>query len=383
MGEQLERLVWTAVIQGDAIVELDRLLEHLVCAWQVATDAACVLIAVRSEWGPFHRIAAAYGNEHVALYESRLPDSAASDDDLYDVLSRITGSDVAFRSGNTMRRTLGTPADVSFGMLIVVGGDPLPDEADRRLREATSALLNRALSQDRLLRDAKLESLAEFAAGAGHEINNPLAAISGRVQLLLRGEQDPERRRHLATIGAQALRIRDMIGDVMLFARPPLPQPQVLNLAEVFRSVVSKFDESCAVRQLTLRCDCASEVRVWADETQLDVVLSQLIRNAVEASPQGSTIRMVASFKGASAGEWTQIIISDEGTGLAKEAAIHAFDPFYSGRQAGRGLGFGLSKCWRIVTNHGGSMELANQPDRGLTVLIRWPAMEQPHETLE
>ena len=74
------------------------------------------------------------------------------------------------------------------------------------------------------LEQEKLESLAEFAAGAGHEINNPLAVISGRAQLFLRHEKDPERRRELAVINTQARRVHEMIADLMLFARPPEPR---------------------------------------------------------------------------------------------------------------------------------------------------------------
>ncbi len=92
--------------------------------------------------------------------------------------------------------------------------------------------------QDRLER-AKLEALAEFAAGAGHEINNPLAAISGRVQLLLATETDPAKRQALKTIGGQVYRIRDMIGDLMLFARPPKPDPELLDLAETISEVLA------------------------------------------------------------------------------------------------------------------------------------------------
>ena len=73
--------------------------------------------------------------------------------------------------------------------------------------------------------DDRLESLAEFAAGAGHEFNNPVATIVGRVQLLLRDEADPARRQALETIAGQAYRIRDMISDVMVFARPPAAEP--------------------------------------------------------------------------------------------------------------------------------------------------------------
>lgn len=96
---------------------------------------------------------------------------------------------------------------------------------------------------------AKLEALAEFAAGAGHEINNPVATIVGRTELLLKGETNPERRQALLTIGAQALRIRDMIGDLMVYARPPQPQPESLNLVEVVNEVVLKLDESLRAKK--------------------------------------------------------------------------------------------------------------------------------------
>ncbi len=85
------------------------------------------------------------------------------------------------------------------------------------------------------LRELKLEAMAEFAAGAGHEINNPVATIAGRAALLLKSESDPERRRALETIGGQAYRIRDMIGDAMTFARPPEPRRECLAAAAAIR----------------------------------------------------------------------------------------------------------------------------------------------------
>src|SRR5258708_33349929 len=99
---------------------------------------------------------------------------------------------------------------------------------------------NESFNIDRRLTELKLRALAEFAAGAGNEINNRVATIVGYAQQLLAGEVDPDRRHALATIGAQAYRIRDMIGDVMLCARPPLPRPESLDLAFVVRELVAK-----------------------------------------------------------------------------------------------------------------------------------------------
>ncbi|MGC3972649.1 MAG: histidine kinase dimerization/phospho-acceptor domain-containing protein [Pirellulales bacterium] len=100
---------------------------------------------------------------------------------------------------------------------------------------------------------AKLEALAEFAAGAGHEINNPLAVISGRAQMLLRDEKDPERRRELGIIRAQALRIHEMIADLMLFARPPLPQRAACDLSAIVDAAVAGMRAKAALLKIELR----------------------------------------------------------------------------------------------------------------------------------
>ena len=90
---------------------------------------------------------------------------------------------------------------------------------------------------ERAVEAEKLAALAEFAAGAGHEINNPLTVISGRAESLLRDETDPERRRALALICAQAMRVHEMIADMMLFARPPRPELQQVELIGVIDAV--------------------------------------------------------------------------------------------------------------------------------------------------
>src|SRR5262249_11321939 len=141
-----------------------------------------------------------------------------------------------------------------------------------------------------LLTQLKLRALAEFAAGAGHEINNPVATIVGYAQQLLAGENDPDRRHALATIGAQAYRIRDMIGDCMLFARPPLPQPEPLELVAVVRESVARFAQEAQEAALRIEFAPGEQVPIFADPLQLRIVISSLLHNCLEALPPGGTV---------------------------------------------------------------------------------------------
>ena len=227
---------------------------------------------------------------------------------------------------------------------------------------------------ERVLEAAKLESLAEFAAGAGHEINNPVATIAGRAQLLLSGESDPERRHALEIIGGQALRIRDMIGDVMLFARPPAPRFERLELLAAARQAVESQAELFAQRGAKCTLDVPPQFELWADRTQTLVLLSSLIRNSLEAADRpGITISITIRRELQADQNWSVLTMSDDGPGIPDAVREHLFDPFYSARQAGRGLGFGLSKCWRIAQLHGGWIEVAASVGRGAKFEVWWP----------
>ena len=230
----------------------------------------------------------------------------------------------------------------------------------------------------RELTEMKLRALAELAAGAGHEINNPVATIVGHVRQLLADETDPDRRHALATIGAQAYRIRDMIGDLMLFARPPAPRLETLELVEVIREVAAKFADELVGAQIKLQVDAAPLVPIFADPVQLRVVVSSLLRNSLESLGSEGAIAITARPID-EGGAQALFSIADTGPGLSATDSEHLFDPFYSGRQAGRGLGFGLSKAWRIVTLHGGRIEVEAPESGGVLFTVVWPASSTAH----
>ena len=236
------------------------------------------------------------------------------------------------------------------------------------------------------LRDLKLEAMAEFAAGAGHEINNPVATIAGRSALLLKTETDPERRRILETIGGQAYRIRDMIGDAMTYARPPEPVCEEFEPAADILQISQNLRQQFPHKQVTIETSLDESMKLNADREQFRVVVYCLIKNSFEAISDEGNIRVELSRAADSSDQDTpqsssyiRFAVSDNGVGLSETEREHLFDPFYSGRQAGRGLGFGLSKCWQILKLHGGTIEAVEESadskpaERGLTINTLWP----------
>ena len=261
-------------------------------------------------------------------------------------------------------------------------------------------------TREQTLRDAKLKSLAEFAGGAGHEINNPLGTILGRSQLLLRQETDPEHRRWLSAIGGQALRIRDMISDTMVFARPPAPKRCAVEIEPLIRSVTDRFAEELLGAGILLRLNVMarrdpessrqrsaisdqpesplfpstlnpqlSTLFTPIDPEQFQVVLIELLRNAIRAVGRGGWIGLRSRSRTWQGQDWLELDLLNNGPELTPAEREHAFDPFFSGRDAGRGLGFGLTKCWRIVTGHGGRIGVHSTAQQTVFRTL-WPLAE-------
>jgi len=226
------------------------------------------------------------------------------------------------------------------------------------------------------LEQAKLDAMKELAYGASHEINNPLANISARAQALLRDETDPERRRALEAIHQQALRAHEMIADLMLFARPPRLERRAVDVPGVVNRIVAELAPECRRRDIDIQASAGEDLpAVSADEVQLAVAIKALCSNSVEALGRGGWIKV--RVEADSTGRKFQIEVNDNGPGISAEVRPHIFDPFFSGREAGRGLGFGLSKCWRIVTEHGGRVTVSSGATGGATFRIELPLDDQ------
>ena len=223
----------------------------------------------------------------------------------------------------------------------------------------------------------KLEAMKQLAYGASHEINNPLANIASRAQAMVQTETDLNRQQKLATIYEQAMRAHEMISDMMLFANPPRLQVRQTDLRLLIPSVIRDIRASL-VRQETFhdkQIDFAVTLGpglqpIEIDPNQISVLLHCLVKNSMEAIESAGSVELDVRLSGS---RQLQISVTDDGVGVAELAKRHLFDPFYSGREAGRGLGFGLSKAWRIAQLHGASLTLDESHSPGARFVVTLP----------
>jgi len=225
---------------------------------------------------------------------------------------------------------------------------------------------------ERLHRE-KMASMKQLAYGASHEINNPLANIASRAQTLLMDESDPEKRRRLAKINEQAFRAHEMIADMMLFAHPPNPNFTQVEPAQLVAKVVQEIQAAADEQRTVIRYANHSVPTLWADQTQLAVAIKALLQNSLEALRESGTVQIELQQLIEEPWPLLEISVTDDGPGIEPEVQRHLFDPFYSGREAGRGLGFGLSKAWRIAELHEGEIFAESDTDGGARFCLRIP----------
>jgi signal transduction histidine kinase len=251
-------------------------------------------------------------------------------------------------------------------------------EAETRLRQVLHAHREHLLTEDARLPERMLEALAEFAAGAGHELNNPLAVIAGRAQLLLARTSDIDATRSLQVIQAQVSRAHQMLRDLMFVARPPRPVNRLCRPTELLRASLRDFQQLSAQRGVRLLADLDDTVPpTWADPDALRHVGDVLLKNALQATPEGGKIQVRSTTAD---GDFIWMF-TDSGHGIDPLAAAHLFDPFFCGRQAGRGLGLGLPRAATIVQQNNGRIDWTSEPGHPTIFTVHIPIRSAPHAT--
>lgn len=247
------------------------------------------------------------------------------------------------------------------------------DEAralSEQLAESNRQLQN---AQAEILRSRTMITVGEMAAGAAHEMNNPLAVISGRSQLLASQLSDPKFKAAAHLIHEQAHRLSAIITELMDFAKPERPAPQQTELADLVDRAVheAKMHSDPADRRFEVTCGDVPLIEV--DVTQVAAALTEVVENAIHATdPQTGQIEIHAAYDPYS----TRVVltVADNGCGMDENTAKRAFDPFFSAKPAGRRRGLGLAKALRWIEASGGSIRLESLPGQGTRSILLLPA---------
>jgi signal transduction histidine kinase len=237
-------------------------------------------------------------------------------------------------------------------------------EVNRRLHDA----------QTELLRTRSLTMIAEMAAGAAHELNNPLAVISGRAQLLARQCPDNMQRRAREIIQEHCTRATEIVSELMEFAKPDPPRPANVPLAPWADELRRRWLERSSLRPDCFTVEISDPgVGVRVDPGQLDQVFEAIISNALDAIA-GRDPRVVINSASTTSDDTVVVAVEDTGAGMEPDVLEHALDPFFSHRPAGRGRGLGLSRAARLVETNGGRLWLDSTPGQGTTVFVELPS---------
>ncbi|KQU98864.1 ATP-binding protein [Devosia sp. Root105] len=246
-------------------------------------------------------------------------------------------------------------------------------------RRATAEARERQQAQEHQLRlehAARVNSMGELASGIAHELTQPLTALLSQSQAGLRlAEHSPPDSAALAGVleanVRQARRAADILGRLRAYVSksPTTPQPSDLN--RVAAEVASLLAADLRERAVTLEVIPSSELAmVLADPIELEQVLHNLVRNAadaIEASGQGNRVVVTVTADA----EQVRVRVSDNGPGVPADVLPHLFEPFYSTKPAGMGLGLPL--CETLVERFGGSVEAANNPEGGVSFTVTLP----------
>ncbi|OGW20825.1 MAG: hypothetical protein A2Z82_11375 [Nitrospirae bacterium GWA2_46_11] len=261
---------------------------------------------------------------------------------------------------------------VVMGLLLFAGFSALSMRRISRLeREAAEKEL-------RIVRSEKLAALGRLIAGVAHELNTPLTAVSGFSELLLKTGADDNVRNMAGKINTSAVRMTNIVKDLLIFAEAPKLERTPVNVKDLFLETVDLAATALNTCNISADISAADDLTVFVDKSRMERVLLNLLTNAAQAvrdSKKGNRI-LLSAFRN-EADNAIIIEVSDNGPGICGEIIKKIFDPFFTTKQFGKGTGLGLSISYSIVKAHGGDMKVKSMEGEGTTFTIELPAKLQ------
>jgi signal transduction histidine kinase len=233
-----------------------------------------------------------------------------------------------------------------------------------------------ARTQEELVKRERLAALGELSAVVAHEVRNPLGVIfnaMGPLRRLLQPTGDA--RMLLDIVGEEADRLNRIVADLLDFSRPPVPSLERESLAALLEDLLDAVRNDPSSRGVTIVAELSPALPpVRIDARMIRQALLNVVQNAIQAMPRGGTVRISAHREEAAGVPWATVVVADEGPGVPPELAAQIFQPFFTTKATGTGLGLAVVK--RIVEDHRGRIELGSPPGGGTTFTVRLPIHE-------
>ena len=259
---------------------------------------------------------------------------------------------------------------------LVVASAQARNGAQRLAEDLAQANQQVQHQQAALLRARSLEAIAAMASGAGHELNTPLAVISGRAQQLQGRDLPDDVAELLATMERQAHRCAEIVSDLMDFAQPTPPSPVGFDVGSLCEALRRDWAERAGLRQEQFAVEIPPDLpQAYADPVQVRAILDELISNAVD-SVEANDLQLAINCHPDMSDETITIVVQDNGCGMAPDVLGRALDPFFSSQPAGRKRGLGLALAARLAQSNAGALWLESEPKRGTTAFVRLPASQ-------
>jgi signal transduction histidine kinase len=218
--------------------------------------------------------------------------------------------------------------------------------------------------------------LETLAAGVAHEVRNPLNSIQINLKILEQELMETLPRRParvfsvLSKIGVEIKRLDDFVAEFLRFARAPELKLEHLEVRPLLADLVAFLSPECSQKDVALGLELLGPERAWLDGFQLKQAVLNLVLNALQASSAGDHVVIRTGGEG---GRF-EISVRDDGEGMPAEVRARAFEPFFTTREGGTGLGLPLVR--RVVDRHGGSVELESEAGRGTVVTLVFPGRD-------
>jgi PAS domain S-box-containing protein len=225
-------------------------------------------------------------------------------------------------------------------------------------------------TQDRLIRSERFAAIGEAAAYLSHEIKNPLTIIGGFARQIEKSlGEDHGNRQKLKIIRDEIRRLELMLTDVKDFTRPSKPQLELQDINSVIESILALLDNDLGDKGIDYEKNLDRDLPlVFFDQRQIEQVLINLIKNAVEAMPDGGRLIVSSWFED----ERIKVSIVDSGSGMPPEIVQKIFNPFFTTKKKGTGLG--LAVCQKIMEDHEGRIFVQSEQGKGTRFTIEWSA---------